>query len=241
MVTRAYRNSLNTHHQLWRWPARSAPAVLQLAVTLVNAPLPPPAWPPLPAAFPPTPTSCTRQCNFAVSFSKDRKHQKTVTPCIGEEKHNWTCLPHQDPSTASNKYMESFSVSWVSFDFTQFPATHFRAHHTVDFCTGVTHPVLRVHLFSLFVCPLLLFFLTSLGSESCFPRPLSNNPSSAVLCMEGCSLNLFSQKAHHKTCLISSYLVCSHQTESIYRPCLLLTLLSALDNSSLPPLSKIKC
>lgn len=123
----------------------------------------------------------------------------------------------------------------------QFPAIHFRAYHSVDLYTGVICPVLCVHLFSLFVSPHAVFFLTGSGSESCFARPLSNNPSSAVLGMEGCSLNLFSQKTHHKTCLISSYLVCSLQTESIYRPRLLLTLLSALDYSSLPPLSKIKC
>lgn len=104
VVTRAYRNSLNTHHQLWCWPAHCTSAVLQLVMTLVNAPQPPPAWASLPAAShppppsPPPQTSCSCQCNFAVSFSKYRKYQKTVTPCIGEGKHNWTCLPHQDTS-----------------------------------------------------------------------------------------------------------------------------------------------
>lgn len=72
-------------------------------------------------------------------------------------------------------------------------------------------PVLPTQ-FSVYICfhysctLLLFYFLTSSGSESCFPRPLSNNPSSAVLCTEGCSLNLFPQKAHYKTCLISAYL-----------------------------------
>lgn len=94
--------------------------------------------------------------------------------------------------------------------------------------------------FVFIICALSCCFFWQ-GSEGCFPRPLGKTASSAVLCMEGCSLNLFSQKAHHKTCLISIYLVCSHQTESIYRPRLLLTLLSALDYSSLPPLSEIKC
>lgn len=39
----------------------------------------------------------------------------------------------------------------------QFPAIPFGAHHTVDFCTGVTHPVLSVHLFSLFLHPPAVF------------------------------------------------------------------------------------
>lgn len=76
----------------------------------------------------------------------------------------------------------------------QFPALPFGARHTVDFCTCVTHLVLSVHLFSLFLHPPAVF-LTSSAFESRFPRPLSNSPSSAVLCMGGWSLNLFPQKA----------------------------------------------
>lgn len=159
---------------------------------------------------------------------------------MGKEKHNWYCVPHWGPSTASNKHMETILVSWVSFDF----AVSCNTSQGISQCWPLHWCYLSSSLstFVFIICvPSCCFFLTGSGSESCFARPLSNNPSSAVLGMEGCSLNLFSQKAHHKTCLISSYLVCSLQTESIYRPRLLLTLLSALDYSSLPPLSKIKC
>lgn len=54
--------------------------------------------------------------------------------------------------------METISVSQVSFNFTQLPATHCRAHHAVDLCTRVTHPALHVHLFSLLVPPPAVFF-----------------------------------------------------------------------------------
>lgn len=125
---------------------------------------------------------------------------------------------------------------------------HTSGHITLLTSALVLPIQLSVYICFHYLCPLLLFrvffvffFLTSPASESCFLRPLTNNSSSAVLCVEGYSLNLFSQKAHHRTCLISSYLVCSYQTESIYRPRLPLTLLSALDYSSLPPLFKLKC
>lgn len=117
------------------------------------------------------------------------------------------------------------------------------AGHITLLTSALVLPIqLSMYICFHYLCPLLLvfFFLSSPASESCFLRPLTNNSSSAVLCVEGYSLNLFSQKAHHRACLISSYLVCSHQTESIYRPRLLLTLLSALDYSSLPSLSKLK-
>lgn len=52
LVGSAYRKSLNTHHHLWLRPALCTSALLQQAMALVNALRPPPARPPLAAAFP---------------------------------------------------------------------------------------------------------------------------------------------------------------------------------------------
>lgn len=113
MVIRAYRNSLNTHHHLFVLQISSAAA----ADALVNGlQAPPTAAAPLLLLLP-LPTSSTSQGNFAASFSKERKHLKSVPPCTGEEKHNLCCLPCQDLSTASNEQKEAVWASWFSFDF----------------------------------------------------------------------------------------------------------------------------
>lgn len=155
--------------------------------------------------FLPLPTSSASQGGSAASSSKERKHLKAVPTCTGEGKHNWCCLPCQDLSTASNEWKEAAGVSWFSFDFAVSCDTFWGTSHC--WLLHLCYPPGSQRTFVFITpAPSCCFFLTSSGSESCFPRPLSNNPSSAVLCMEGCSLNLFPQKAHYKTCLISAYL-----------------------------------